>query len=304
MKHSYLLNTNTLRSLIITIVILGFSAIIFSSNKSHDRLSNPNFDEDPHEATGGDKRLPIPIIKNSKTALKMAGKKLNKQKPLMCKIDFLVKKSYFNPKIRKTIYWLSSLDNFSEVVSGNDFMIRLKSRTRLYACVLYIDSLNNVYVLYSKQPLEPDQERCLPFSKTRFYRFDNNPGLESFYVYLSTSPLKELNQLVNTIPAQGKNLNNRSAFIQKLKQLRPQEMDQGICLAKIDRAESIARIQDNDLKVKPHIIFFQKSCVRQIILIHNSPKTKVTDKTLITKAKKESWGYINLFLKNAKKTED
>ncbi len=120
-----------------------------------------------------------------------------------------------------------SLKEKDVVQSGQQFSIAVNSSSGGYIYVLSIDSDNILYAMYPNEDMprrrfSPRSGLMLPISKgeqTALFEFDENTGKETYYVFVSKDPIKNLDKLMKSIPEDGLDLSENKRIMKKIHKL-------------------------------------------------------------------------------------
>ena len=223
----------------------------------------------------------------------VATKKLGTDKPQSAEINFLL----FNNEDKQ----LQILTDGDKVASGEQFRINVKTGKKAYLYIFNIDSSNHLYTLFPNKelalsnPLQGDVDYSIPSEdEGLMFTFDDNHGIERFYIFISSTPMITLENLMNKVPLNGVKIDRQSPLKQQLEHARPNEGEDGVIIAKLKEKKDIKNIKGKTFKINPYMILFKKNYAKKFIIFHkNSRNEDVTQKDE-KEGEKEQWLDENL----------
>lgn len=148
------------------------------------------------------------------------------------------------------------LQNFDQVASGQQFYFNLKALKNSFYYIFVLDTSNKVFKIHSlkNNAIQSNEEIQLP-EDNEAYEFDDNPGVEQIFIFLSTEKNEVLEDLSRKISEDGSLANNE--IVNKLNN------------------------KDNQLKLD---IKSGKSLAKRIILIHKNKTNEPADSNILERA--------------------
>ncbi|MDH4128246.1 MAG: DUF4384 domain-containing protein, partial [Spirochaetota bacterium] len=131
---------------------------------------------------------------------------------------------YFDKKAKK----LRKLKEFNEVSAGDHFVTTLKNSKDCYVYIFNIDSNYKLNFLFPNQnialknPMYAEEFYTFPPEADDYrliYGFDKTEGLETFYIFVSVTPLTYIEDLIKNTPKTGYKLDKEDQVIKKIEEL-------------------------------------------------------------------------------------
>ncbi len=222
---------SSVKYLILLIILVGLSGIISADDLSNDKDQDTN------------------LTFASKRGTKLSSKKL------ISNDNFQI----------LNINSESNLKDMDEVYSGTQYIVRIKPIKKTHLYVFNLDSSNKLYSIFPrkdiryKNPLKKRKVYNLPPSEDDAYEFDTTKGVELFYVYASTKPIRKLEKLASKI-------------------------DNSTGLSVSDDLKNSLDDSSNFLKAPGGE---KSNFFRKLVLVHKANKNAKPDKNIVERAKKE-----------------